>query len=106
MFRFHQGIIMAKNVLRKSARGQECQVRLYQICQGLDETVVLAHLPGGGVGGKGFDIAASFCCFQCHDVIDGRVQTDLYTKDDLMLAHLQGVMRTQSIWIKAGLLKW
>jgi hypothetical protein len=97
---------MAKNVLRKSARGQECQVRLYQICKGRDETVVLAHLGGGGVGGKGFDIAASFCCFECHQVIDFAVKTNLYTSDELRLAHLQGVMRTQSIWIKAGLLKW
>jgi hypothetical protein len=94
------------NKLRQSARGQECQVRLYQICRGRNDTVILAHLPGGGVGGKGFDTAASFCCFECHDAIDGRVQTDLYTQDDLTLAHLQGVMRTQSIWIKEGILKW
>ena len=97
---------MAKNVLRQSARGQECQVRLYQICQGRDETVVLAHLGGGGVGGKNWDSAASFCCFECHQVIDFAVKTNLYTSDELRLAHLQGVMRTQSIWIKAGLLKW
>lgn len=94
------------NKLRQSARGQECQVRLYQICRGRNDTVILAHLPGGGVGGKGFDTAASFCCFECHDAIDGRVQTDLYTQDEIKLAHLQGVMRTQSIWIKQGLLKW
>ena len=94
------------NKLRQSARGQECQVRLYQICRGRNDTVILAHLPGGGIGGKGFDTAASFCCFECHDAIDGRVQTDLYSKDQLTLAHLQGVMRTQSIWIKEGILKW
>ena len=97
---------MAKNILRQSARGQQCQVRLYQICKGHDETVVLAHLGGAGVGGKNWDSAAAFCCFDCHSIVDNRVQTDLYTQDEIKLAHLQGVMRTQSIWIKQGLLKW
>jgi len=36
----------------ESARGQECQVRIPGICSHDPETVVFAHLNGGGMGMK------------------------------------------------------
>ncbi|MCH8600364.1 DUF1364 domain-containing protein, partial [Escherichia coli] len=39
--------------LRKEARGRECQVRIYGICNGNPETTVLAHYRMAGICGTG-----------------------------------------------------
>jgi len=90
--------------LTKSARGQECQVRIPDHCNFNPETVVLAHVNGGGMGMKSNDIHGAFCCSSCHDILDGRKPVREYTQDDLKLMHLEGVIRTQLIWISEGLL--
>jgi len=46
--------------LRKSAKGQECLVRIPGICNRRTETVVLAHLNGGGMGMKASDLHGLF----------------------------------------------
>ncbi|WP_289281545.1 MULTISPECIES: DUF1364 domain-containing protein [unclassified Methylophaga] len=92
------------STMRKSARGQECQVRLIGICNFNPETTVLAHLGGGGIGMKKNDIHGAFCCSACHDALDGRTKY-LIDKETLELAHRQGVERTQDIWLKMGLIK-
>ena len=89
--------------LRKAARGRECQIRLPATCNFDPSTSVLAHLNGAGMGMKHHDIHASIACSKCHDVVDGRVKSD-YEKDFLELCHLQGVIRTQQIWLKEGLM--
>ena len=53
----------------KSARGQDCQVRLEGICNFNPETTILAHLNGGGAGMKHLDIHGAFCCSSCHDAV-------------------------------------
>lgn len=92
--------------LRDSARGQECQVRIPDVCNGNPDTVVLAHYRMAGTCGTGIkppDFMASWCCSSCHDVLDGRQKNDLpKTVKDLM--HLEGVMRTQQHWIAKGLI--
>ena len=90
--------------LRKSARGRECQVRIPGVCNFNQETTVLAHLPGGGMGAKKSDLHGALCCSACHDHIDGRVQSE-YSHDELALMHHQGVIRTQEIWLREGLIK-
>ena len=98
---------------RKSAKGQPCQVRIPGVCNFDDSTTVLAHLNGGGMGLKRNDIHGAFCCSSCHDVLDGRatLPKSLYVKRaedllrDIKLMHLEGVIRTQEIMIKAGILK-
>jgi len=90
--------------LRKSARGQDCQVRLPNVCNFSPETTVLAHLSGGGIGGKKSDIHGSFCCSNCHDAIDGRIMTE-HSYDYLQLAHREGVERTQDVWLGMGLIR-
>ena len=87
--------------LRLSARGQECLVRIPGVCNRNPETVVLAHLGGGGMALKKRDIHGAFCCSSCHDEIDRR--TRLFDKDYAELAHRQGVERTQDYWIANGL---
>lgn len=89
--------------LRKSARGQNCLVRIPGVCNHNPETTVLAHLNGGGMGLKTSDNESAFACYNCHQVIDGVVRTE-FSRNDIKLFHLEGVIRTQRLWLKTGLL--
>ena len=63
--------------IRKSARGEECQVRIPGVCNHNPETTVWAHLPdgtGGKMGGKSNDLCGTYACSACHDEIDGRTR--------------------------------
>ena len=87
----------------RSARGQQCQIRQQNVCNHNPETVVLAHLNGAGWGKKADNIHAAFACAACHAWLDGGyVKT--HSRDQRDLAHLQGVVRTQEIWRREGLL--
>jgi len=90
--------------LRKSARGQECLVRIPNHCNFNPETVVLAHIGGAGMGIKSHNLHGAFCCSNCHDILDGRVNTN-YTRNELKLMHWEGVKRTQEYWLKNGFIK-
>ena len=94
----------SKKVLRNSARGRDCQVRIPGVCNHDPETVVLAHVGGGGMGLKQPDLFGAFCCQSCHSEVDRR--TRRIPAMEARFAHLEGVMRTQEIWIKEGLVKW
>lgn len=83
--------------LRKAARGQPCMVRLPG-CDGGGETTVLAHyrLAGTcGIGIKPDDAQAAWCCFNCHEIADGRRKLEGWTKAEIRLAFAEGVFRTQ-----------
>lgn len=90
--------------LRDSARGRECQVRIPGVCCGDPDTTVLAHYRMAGlcgVGGKPVDLVGAWTCRTCHDACDGRMKTE-YTRDELRLMHLEGVMRTIDILVREG----
>jgi len=89
--------------LRKSAKGQDCLVRLPGICSFNPETVVLAHLNGAGWALKEEDIFGAFCCHTCHDEYDRR--TRKMPKDLVDLAFMQGIIRTQRWWLQNGFIK-
>lgn len=89
--------------LRKSARGRECQVRVPLVCNHDNSTVVLAHLNGAGMGRKQEDIFAAYCCSACHSWLDGGYVKDS-TRDQRDLYHLQGMVRTQKVMLKEGLI--
>ena len=95
--------------LRKSARGRECQIRIPGVCNGNPETVVLCHLPGGGMGRKHADFLAAFGCSACHDAVDGRRKVVLglrpWTPEERMVCFYEGVIRTQQIWLDEGLIE-
>jgi len=78
-------------------------VRIPYFCSHDPATVVLAHLGGAGMGIKSPDIHGAFACSDCHDILDGRKPSG-YTKEQLRLMHLDGVIRTQEIWLKEGLM--
>ena len=84
--------------LRQAARNKPCMVRL-PCCNHNDETTVLAHYRLAGTCGMGMkpeDEQAAWCCSACHDVVDGRVKLDGYTKAEIREAHANGVFRTQA----------
>lgn len=88
--------------LRKLARGRDCQVRIPGVCNGDPATVVLAHLNGAGMGRKRHDLHGAYCCSACHDVLDGRAYPHAFTRVELNVFHLEGVIRTQELLIAEG----
>lgn len=92
------------NKIRKSAQGEDCQIRLYGVCNFDPSTTVLAHLGGAGLAMKGYDIQGSYACYKCHMTVDGQLPSN-YTQNELRLAHLEGMVRTQDLMIKKGLIK-
>lgn len=98
------GVSMAN--LRKAARGRECQVRIPGVCNGNPETTVLAHIRIAGLCGTGIkppDLIAAIACSSCHDEIDRR--TRLVDAEYAKECALEGMARTQVIWMKEGLIK-
>ena len=92
---------MKTSKIRQSARGQDCLVRVPGICNGNPETVVLAHINGGGVGMKAHDIHGAYCCSDCHTFLDGGYVKTV-TREYRDLLHLEGVVRTQLKLIESG----
>lgn len=85
--------------LRKAAKGRACMVRLEGICNHNSETVVLAHIRLQGVSGMGLkapDALGAWCCSNCHAEVDGQTHKSGMTRDELRLAHFEGMART--IW--------
>ncbi|MDU4354266.1 DUF1364 domain-containing protein [Phytobacter diazotrophicus] len=92
--------------LRNAARGRECQVRIPGVCNGNSETSVLAHIRLAGLCGTGIkppDLIAAIACSACHDEIDRR--THLVDAEYAKECALEGMARTQVIWLKEGLVK-
>ena len=93
--------------LRKEAKGRGCMVRLPGICNFNSETVVLAHIRVVGVSGMGMkspDLLGAWACSACHDEIDGRTHQSGLSRDELRLAHYDGMARTIAQLEKEGLI--
>ena len=89
--------------IRRSARGEDCTLRL-EVCNGDSETTVLAHIGHNrGMGIKCADYFSVYSCSACHDVIDGRVKAKYFY--DLPLEKLRALEETQGILFSKGLLK-
>lgn len=92
--------------LRKEAKGRGCMVRIPGVCNFNSETVVLAHIRIAGVSGMGMkspDLCGAWACSACHDEIDGRTHKSGMTRDELRLAHYDGMVRTICQLDKEGL---
>ena len=92
--------------LRKAARSRECQVRIPGVCNGNPETSVLAHIRLTGLCGTGTkppDLIATIACSACHDEIDRR--TYFVDAEYAKECALEGMARTQVIWLKEGVIK-
>jgi len=96
---------MKSKKIRNSARGEDCQVRIPNVCNFNPETTVGAHVgKGGGMGGKVSDLEIAYCCSSCHDVLDGRVNTWFLDKEILVMAY-EGAARTREILVSKSLIE-
>jgi hypothetical protein len=89
--------------ITKSAEGEECQVRIPGVCNFNSYTTIFAHLNGGGMGMKRKSIFGAYCCSSCHDAVDFRVKVPV-SRNELIIAHYEGVIRTQEILLGKGLI--
>lgn len=94
--------------IRKSAKDQECTIRLPGVCNYDVSTTVLCHsnelADGKGMGLKAPDTCAAYGCSACHDVVDGRVPLPFWLLREAMLAMFQaGIEQTQRILKRRGL---
>jgi hypothetical protein len=96
------------SALTRLARNQPCQVRLPG-CDGGGATTVGAHYRsvslGSGTAFKSNDWLLAWCCYPCHRAVDGVCTLEGYTKNDIRLAHAEGVLRTIGALVKLGRLK-
>ena len=91
--------------MTESARCKVCQLRLEGCLPGT-ETVIAAHLNGGGMGAKVSDFHIMYACMNCHDLLDGRKQANPpYDKEWLELQAYREVICTQKIMIKEGVIR-
>jgi len=91
--------------ITQSARGMPCQVRL-EGCMPENETVVYAHMNGGGMGTKVSDLHGMYACASCHDIIDGRRQLNPpIDREWLELEMLRAVINTQKILLRKRLVE-
>lgn len=91
--------------LRKAAKGQMCQIRILATAITIPKPLCWRITGWRGraePATKPHDMQAAIACSSCHDLIDGRVKTSDYTKEELRLMHAEGVFRTQEIWRKKG----
>lgn len=81
--------------IRASARGEECTLRIINVCNHNPETVVWAHANGVRYG-KGFaikvaDLLGAYACSNCHAVLDGQIARPAgLTKQDVELDFWRG----------------
>ena len=93
-------------MLRKEAKGRGCTVRIPGVCNFNSETVVLAHIRVAGVSGMGLkspDLLGAWACSACHDECDSRTHKSGLSRDELRLAHYDGMARTIMQLHKEGL---
>ena len=93
--------------LRKQAKYRGCTVRIPGVCNFNSASTVLAHIRLVGVSGIGVkspDLLGAWCCSSCHDEVDGRTHKSGMTRDELRLAHYDGMARTIVQLEKEGLI--
>lgn len=93
--------VVVADKLTRAARGRECQVRLSGICNFNPETTVIGHARIIGLSGIGYKLDSALgahICSSCHSAADA--------DDRHELDFLRGVLRTQALLLKEGLIQW
>ncbi len=97
--------------ITKSARGEQCLIRIPGVCNRDETTTVACHEPAGsGLSFKWPDCEVAYGCSSCHDEIDRRTTYKVdghavYALDDLLLMFYQGARRTRAKLIDKDLLR-
>jgi hypothetical protein len=95
--------------IRKSARGETCQIRIPNVCSHNPEETIWAHANGSaagkGIGMKAIDECGAFSCARCHDVYDRRASTPRgMTRQDIESYFADGHYRSLVILKEKGLI--
>ncbi len=94
---------MKQTKITKSAKGEDCSVRLPTICSFDNDKTILAHIGTSfSAPNRAHDFHACYCCSDCHDVVDNRVKSD-FSSEDLLTAVTDAMMETQNKLIAKGL---
>ena len=89
--------------IRKSARMEDCALRIPGVCNFDPETTVLCHAPYPNRGGmRNADHWAAYGCSNCHDYVDGRSTGVQKTCSDFWMP---AIKETQEKLIKKGLME-
>ena len=98
----------AVSKITKFAKAKSCTARIPGVCNGDPKTSVWAHIRGirfgAGIGKKPHDLIGLIACSDCHDVIDGRVRTDI-ERDFIMQCAYEGHCESLVLLEKAGIVK-
>ncbi|EJT82977.1 hypothetical protein PPS11_41385 [Pseudomonas putida S11] len=96
---------MRQTKLTKAARGRDLPgAHPGRVQRATRETTVLAHYRMAGTCGVGYkpnDLQGAWACSACHDVCDGRRSN--IGRDEARQYHAEGVMRTQALLLREGL---
>lgn len=94
---------MKQTKITKSAKGEDCSVRLPTVCSFDNDKTILAHLGTSfSAPNRANDFFAAYCCADCHDVIDNRVKSK-FTSEEILIATSDAMMETQLKLIAKGL---
>ena len=98
------------SAIRRSARGQDCQIRIPFVCNHDSATVVWCHAngtaAGKGIGMKSCDPLGAYGCFACHNVVDGRAPIPKgYCREDIQIMFHEGHQRSLQILIAKQLVR-
>lgn len=98
------------SAITESARGEECQIRLWGVCNHDPATVVWCHANGSaagkGIGMKSPDLLGAYGCFACHEVYDRRRPLPPgLTRAEVELAFHQGHQRSLILLAEKGLIQ-
>ena len=92
--------------LQRFARGQQCTLRLPNICNGNPETVVGAHVKPqgfGAMGAKPNDLHMVHACSDCHAFIDGGYAVQGWTREQVDSEIFRALCETQNRVIDEGI---
>ena len=94
--------------IRDSANGEDCQVRIFGACSGDRATTVWTHANSlaadKGMAVKALDLCGAYCCWACHEVVDGRAPRPLgATAQSVLLDWCMGHLRSLVILRRKGL---
>ena len=97
---------MAQTKITKSARGEDCSIRLPTICSFDESKTVFCHINTvfKGTGLKSPDLFGIYGCSDCHDVLDGR-RKHSFTEAELYEATLDALVETQYKLVSKELIK-
>lgn len=90
--------------ITKSAKNEDCQIRIPGVCNFNPETTVFCHKGGAGMGLKSHDMQGAYGCSDCHNAVDGRGKVPWNSKQEIENAFYEGIFRTQLILIEKGLI--